>query len=194
MLNRRLIRSKVFQAFYALSQDENQELRRNTAYLENSITGVRTNFLVFVHFFLEFTYFIRTKRDPEKRLTSNADDFQRFEYLSLNGLYEELTSNKVISAHIDKPGVRWQEHESLMNLVNKEITGQPFLTRYLETKPGDTISQVAFLKDFMEFVTFEIPDFAQSMEEFEMHWEDERMPILTACRKMLDSFVETGKI
>jgi N utilization substance protein B len=193
MLNRRLIRSKVFQAFYAYSQTENASLRQSLNYLNDSLKGVRKNFLVYLHFPLEFIHFTRQEMAPDStKYLPNEADRTHHKLLSLEGLYESMMENKELSLYIEKPYMRWQNEKELLRQVYKETKESKFYKKFASSEQS-LKDQIAFLKDFYEYLAFDQEEFGQSMEEHEMHWEDERIPIFNAVRKVLDKFEETGE-
>jgi len=194
MLNRRLIRSKVFQALYAYTQTTDPSRKQSLSYLKNSLEGVEKNFLVFLHFPIEFVEFVRKEMDPSqyKYLPSETDKAV-FKTLKLDGAFDELMQIENLKKYSEKPYFRWQEEIDLMRGWYKSIQETSFF-RELHDSAQTRIDQLQFLRAFYEYLTYSYKEFDHKMEEFEMHWEDERIPISNAVRKMLDNSIEKDEI
>lgn len=187
MLNRRLIRSKVFQALYAYTRTEDPSMKQSLSYLRDSLEGVEKNFMVFLHFPIEFAEFVRREKNPnEKKYLLTDSDIERFDALKLTGLMEEMLIHPVIGKYIERPYLVWREEEMLINRIYRDVQEQEFFRAYMDSEKSRQ-DQLEFLKSFYRYLAFENESFNNRMEEFEMHWEDERHPIANALKKMLEN-------
>jgi len=194
MLNRRLIRSKVFQALYAYTQTEDPSLKQSISYLKDSLEGVEKNFLVFLHFPLEFIEFLRREMDPSQyKYLPTENDIAVHKTLSLHGTFEDLMAIENLKKYAEKPYFRWQEEFELLRSLYQTIQGTKFF-KDLHQSEQTRVDQLNFLRSFYEHLTYSHAEFDHKMEEFEMHWEDERIPISNAVRKMFDQSIEKNKI
>ncbi|MBO6517472.1 MAG: transcription antitermination factor NusB [Bacteroidia bacterium] len=187
MLNRRLIRIKVFQAVYAYLQDETPSLNKAKSYLENSISGIDHNFYTVLLFPLELTHFIRVNLDPKenKYLPTDAD-VTAYNNLSFEGLYERIVQNPVVAKHMARPKHPWQDNTSMLRTAYKAIRGAEKFEDFLsQTNPSAEDQQHAFLRIY-DYLIHESEEFNQEMEEVEMLWEDEKRPI----RKAINTFLK----
>jgi len=187
MLNRRLIRSKEFQALYAFTRTEDPSMKQALSYLRDSLEGVEKNFMVFLHFPVEFAEYVRREKDPsENKYLLKDNDMEVYEALKLTGLFEELLIHPVIGKYAEKPYLIWREEDVLLKNIYKDIQEQEFFKAYLSSDKSRD-EQLEFLKSFYRYLAFDNESFDQRMEEFEMHWEDERHPIANAVKKMLEN-------
>lgn len=193
MLNRRLIRSKVFQAFYAFNQTENASLKQSVSYLMDSLKGVEHNFLVFLDFPLSFFEFVRVEMNPgETRYLPSEKDKLIYTRLTEISVVEELLANKQLKDYTEKPYLRWRDDHDLMRGMYKEIQQQKFFNVYLNKPKPSRVDEIAFLLGFYDHLGNSHEEFNQKMEDFEMHWEDERIPVLTAVHRMFEQIPGEG--
>ncbi|MFT4523661.1 MAG: N utilization substance protein B [Bacteroidia bacterium] len=186
MLNRRLIRIKVFQAFYAYTQDESPSLNKSKSYLHDSIHGIAGNFLTVLLFPLELVHYVRHNLNPEdyKYLPSEQDKFKH-DALMLNGLYEQLVRQPFISNALERPIHNWQISKETLRSLYKEIVNTRFFKAYVKTDYNNFDNQVEFLLKLYDYLGTNSEAFNLEMEEIEMLWEDEKIPILKAIKLLL---------
>ena len=98
MLNRRLIRIKVFQALYVYLQDETPSLNKSKSYLKNSVSGIENNFLTVLLFPIELTHFLRVHMNPSEKYLKKEEDARVYSNLSFPDIYDKLVQHKEVSS------------------------------------------------------------------------------------------------
>ncbi|MCB9263292.1 MAG: transcription antitermination factor NusB [Flavobacteriales bacterium] len=187
MLNRRLIRIKVFQVVYAHLQDETGSMNKAKSYLKNSIRSIDNNFFTVVLFPLELIHFIRTKLDPSDTMyLPKAEDISAYKALNFNGLYEKIVQNEEVASHLARPNYKWETQDELLRNTYRKIRADERFAEFLsKTELTEEEAQAALISIY-EFVIDEMEEFNHQMEEIDMLWEDEK----DAIKKAVKSYVK----
>lgn len=187
MLNRRLIRIKVFQALYAYLQDETHSLNKSKSYLKNSVSGIENNFLTVLLFPIELTHFLRVNLNPSEKYLKKDDDARVYANLSFPDLYDKLAQHNEIASFMAKPTHRWQDFPDMLRSVIGQVRKAEVLQPYLAIEnPTADEQEKAFLQLY-KFVIESCDDFSQEMEEINMLWDDERIPVRNAVQQFVKS-------
>lgn len=192
MLNRRLIRVKVFQALYAYVQDDQPSLNKSKSYLKESIAGIHKNFLTVFIFPFELVHYIRTHHDPRaNKYLANDDASRLYDALSLRGGYEHFVSNPEIKKTIERPPYAWQKNQELLRSVYRKLAEDEATQKLLATDFTQLEHQFKFISRIYDFLK-DLEEFDQAMEEIEMLWEDEKIPVYKAIRNLMQEVREEG--
>jgi transcription antitermination protein NusB len=188
MLNRRLIRIKVFQALYAYLQDESPSLNKSKSYLKNSISGIENNFLTVLLFPIELTHYLRLHMNPsENKYLPSEEDLSAYANLSFPDLYDKLVQHEEIRKFMAKPAHRWQDHPEILRSVIGEVRKSEMMKPYLVATNPSTAEQEKGFIHLYKFLIESSEDFSQEMEEINMLWEDERIPVRNAVQQFVKS-------
>lgn len=187
MLNRRLIRIKVFQALYAYLQDETPSLNKSKSYLKNSVSGIENNFLTVLLFPIELTHYLRVHMNPSEKYLKKEEDDRVYANLSFPDIYDKLVQHKEVSSVMAAPAHRWQDFPDLLRSVISQVRKAEVLQPYLAMdNPSAAEQEKAFLQLY-KFVIESCDDFSQEMEEINMLWDDERIPVRNAVQQFVRS-------
>jgi transcription antitermination protein NusB len=194
MLNRRLIRIKVYQAMFAMMHDEEMGLNQSIKNLNKSLSGMLDNFYVFLSFPIELAHYIRTDKNPkERKYISKADDTKHYEALIFDELYTTLTSNAVLKLKLERLKHNWSTDIDLLQSAYNKIRTTDFYESYCSTDIRKIENQIQFFKDLIDFMFNDFEEFDNKMEEIELRWEEERAGIHKQCMKMLDKYDSDDK-
>ncbi len=188
MLNRRLIRIKVFQALYAYLQDEVPSLNKSKSYLKNSVSGIENNFITVLLFPIELTHFLRSQMNPaENKYLPSEEDKRVYANLSFPEVYERLVRHDEIANFMKKPAHRWQDHPGVLRSVVNGIRKSELMEGYLNTDNPNKAEQEKGFVQLYKYIIESNDDFSQEMEEINMLWEDERIPVRNAVQQFTKS-------
>jgi len=189
MLNRRLIRIKVFQALYVYLQDETPSLNKSKSYLKNSVSGIENNFLTVLLFPIELTHFLRVHMNPSEKYLKKEEDARVYSNLSFPDIYDKLVQHKEVSSVMTAPAHRWQDYPDLLRSVIGQVRKAEVLQPYLAMEnPSAAEQEKAFLQLY-KFIIESCEDFSQEMEEINMLWDDERIPVRNAVQQFVRSVI-----
>lgn len=194
MINRRLIRIKAFQALFG---EYGQEQSRPSVVLnqvQKSIHGLGTNFLAVLSFGPEFCHFISSEHNPsEFKFQPKDDDIKSFQLFTENVFFKALEADKKISAYRARPTLDWQQEKDIMFLIYKELKKT---TEYEEAISSDlTIkAQTDFALFIYKFLMLHSVEFEQLMEDKNIVWYDEKIPILKSVEGLMTEYEKSGNI
>ncbi len=189
MLNRRLIRVKVYQAFYAYVQSEQSGINASLAYLDNSLKGIYNTFFTFITFPLELSHYIEQELDPTENLIPSPEKVQRFNIMIFKDLRDKLLDQAEIKRMMKKTVVSWSKERNTLHMGYKKIQKASFLEKYMDIKEYTLEDQISFLKDCYKFMAGNFEEFDSFMEEIEMHWEDEKQPVFKSAEQFADNLI-----
>lgn len=186
MLNRRLIRVKVFQAFYAYDNQENEK-GKVKSYLLRSLKGIEDTFFNVLLFPYEFSHFMNMEFNQAAPGIRNTSE-RRIAAQKLSGLqiWKSFEETPEISERIKKPRHNWQIDKDFLRSITKNLLEEPFFREYAldESEKEEQISEETFLMAWLEYLCNKNEDFQQQMEALDMHWEDEKSPVLQSLKKL----------
>ncbi|MBI1305464.1 MAG: transcription antitermination factor NusB [Bacteroidetes bacterium] len=194
MLNRRLIRVKVFQALYSYLQDDDQSLNKAQSYLADSVDGIYQNFKTVFIFPLELIHYIRTKQNPaDFKYIVEEKDARIYKALCMEGAYEFLVRQDDIRSAMERPAHNWQKDPDLLNTIYRQLRELPITQKLAEVDQPTVSVQIKFLNKIFEFLK-DSEVFDHAMEEIEMLWEDEKVPVFKFIRTTVSSIKEEEEL
>ena len=194
MINRRLIRIKAFQALFGEYGQEQSRPSVVVNQVQKSIHGLGTNFLAVLSFGPEFCHFISSEHNPsEFKFQPKDDDIKSFQLFTENVFLKALEADKKISAYRARPTLDWQQEKDIMFLIYKELKKT---TEYEEAISSDlTIkAQTDFALFIYKFLMLHSVEFEQLMEDKNIVWYDEKIPILKSVEGLMTEYEKSGNI
>lgn len=172
---------------YAYSQSEQSGLNASVAYLKKSLTGVYNTFFTFVTFPLELAHYVEEEKNPSARYLPTEDQTKRYKILIFSELREKLMTQPEFRRMMDKPSVNWSAERNFIQLGYKKLREASFVEKYMALPEYTAADQVAFLRDCYQFMANEFEEFDSFMEGVDMHWEDEKQPVLKSAEVFADN-------
>ena len=122
MINRRLIRIKVFQALFGEFGQDNSRPSSIIKNILKSIHGIHNNFLGVMSFGPQLSHFIASEHNPiEFKFKPTADDIKAFKLLTENPFLVELEQDEEMANYLKRPILDWQQEKETMFLIYKEF-------------------------------------------------------------------------
>jgi N utilization substance protein B len=194
MINRRLIRIKVFQALFG---EFGQEDTRPSTIINNvikSIEGIESNLLSVLSFGPEFSHFIRSEHDPsEFKYNPTTDDIKTFKLITSNKFILDIENNQDLIDYRQRPTFDWQQEKEIMFLIYKHLKSTDTF-KISMVKPLDNENYFEFAKYIYKFLLLESVEFEQLMEDKNIFWYDEKIPILKSLERVFKSYDETNAV
>ncbi len=194
MINRRLIRIKVFQALFG---DFGQENTRPSTIINNvkqSIFGLENNLLSVFNFGPELSHFVESEHNPsELKYNPTEDDIKCFRLITENPFFKDLSENEDFKKYSAKPTIDWQQEKDSMFLIYKEIKKTDTFKIAMVT-PLNEQNQFEIAKYLYKHLLLESVEFEQLMEDKIIFWYDEKIPILKTIERVLNAYDEDGSI
>lgn len=194
MLNRRLIRIKVFQTLFGHFKDENATSGQLFRSARKSILDVEQHYLGTLSFLTEFRQFIKAEHNPaDFKFNASEDDILTYETISVNQFDDELQEEPQVKRYQSKPTIDWHKEHDIMFVMYKEIRKHPEFEK-IKTITDIKERSFRFAEFLYKYLIMESVDFESTMESNVIVWYDEKIPILKSLDKLLMDYQEYGKI
>lgn len=194
MLNRRLVRIKVFQGLFSNYNIENANVPLIQKSIKKSILDLENHTLAMLAFAIELGHHILLHRDPTKiKYAATEKDFRTYEVIAKNRVIKKILENDSIKKYVEKPTIDWRQETDFLILIYKKIQEEEVFQEIIrnEITEKQELGYVRFLYEFLFKISV---DFELLMEEKTIVWYDEKIPILKAVVKLLDNFSDTSEI
>ena len=193
MLNRRLIRVKVLQAVYAYHQSEVKDLRSAKSFLKKSIHGIEDTFINILQFPYDLFHFVKTNYNPaDKHLKVKNESGSVFNYLSDNKCLDLLVNNPKSKEIFTSSSYNWNKDSDFLFMIYKQIGEADWIQKFENEDSNDFSRSHEFLTTLYKYLIEGSEDFNIKMEEINIHWHDEKIPVLKSIEKLLKSCTEDG--
>ena len=193
MLNRRLIRVKVLQAVYAYHQSEVKDLRSAKSFLKKSIHGIEDTFINILQFPDDLFHFVKTNYNPaDKHLKVKNESGSVFNYLSENKCLDLLINHPKSKDIFTSSSYNWNKDSDFLFLIYKQIGEADWIQKFENEDSNDFSRSHEFLTTLYKYLIETSDDFNIKMEEINIHWHDEKIPVLKSIEKLLKSCSEDG--
>ena len=194
MLNRRLIRIKTFQGLFGEFGQENSRPTTISSNVKKSIRGLGTNLFGVLAFGPELSHFIRTEHNPSDfKFNTSEEDLKAFKIFTENPFFVALAENDRMAAYINKPSMNWQTERETMFIIYKQLK-ESDLYKELMSNELTHQNQTAFASYIYKYLMLDSVEFEQVMEEHNIYYYDEKIPILKSIEKVLEHYSDKETI
>lgn len=175
MLNRRILRIKVFQALYSYNQT--QEISVNIAE-KNLFTSIQKMHELFIWNLAILTKLSelsdeRLEINKQKFIKSDQDN-ESLRKFSENSLIINLTNNQHFNKLISSYKVNWSSEQELLKKIIRKIENSELYKNYRNLIEFSIESDIEFLKTIYESYVYKELDVVSSFEEKNMHWSQDQ--------------------
>ena len=194
MLNRRLIRIKSFQILFGEFGQEGTRPSVISSNLKKSIRGLGTNLLGVLAFGPELSHYISTEHNPtDFKFTTSEDDLKSFKIITENPFFIDLAEDERMAAYLTKPTLDWQTEREVMFIIYKQLKESDI---YKEMMAGEVTveKQTEFATYIYKYLMLDSVEFELLMEEQNIYYYDEKIPILKSIERVLESYTTTKKV
>lgn len=191
MLNRRLLRIKVFQALYAYHQDESRDKKAAQSFLERSVNRMEDEYIFLLSLPLELRYYVENEQNPEEVLyVPSKRDIETGRTFIYNKLINILERSEALKTKLKKAGANWSDNKDVMRMVFNGFKTSKFFQNYLsaESKSFEVQKELilAFYKEFLP----KQDEMNILMEDLFIHWNDDQKAVYNALIKTIDALEE----
>lgn len=194
MLNRRLIRIKIFQVLYAHFQGESNSLQTSINTLNKSLTGIQNNFNALISLPFELAHFVSSTQNPElQKYVLVESDVKQYNLIRAEKVLDQLRKNTGISKIIEKPSHGWLQDQDFLFILYKKLKEQDsFISLAEENDVYSFETQKQYIEWLYRFLMEDSEDFNLRMEETDMHWADEKYPLQASIKRMLSPITDSS--
>ena len=194
MINRRLIRIKTFQSLFAEFDGNETSATHIQKSVKKSIRDMEQNLLTVLSFGPELAHFILTDHNPtDYKYKTSSEDLKSFQIFTKNTFLEILADEEKISNHLSKPKLSWSQEKEILFIIYKEIKKSEEYKEILasDLEPNNFFKFSHFIYKYLILNSVE---FEHLMEEKNIYWYDEKIPILKSLEKIFDEYEQNQKI
>jgi N utilization substance protein B len=188
MLNRRLLRIKVFQALYAFQQDESKDQKAASSYLERSITKVEDEYAFLLSLPADIRYYVENEINPEEILYApTKKDVETGKTFIYNQLISIIEQSEDLKKKAKKAGISWLDNKEELRMVFNGFKTSVYFQKYLENPVKDFFAQKELLLNFYKEYLQKHEETNVLMEEFFIHWNDDKKAVFNCLIKTIES-------
>jgi len=169
MLNRRLLRIKIFQALYSYYQSDSEDFMPAMKNLMKSLTKMHELFILNLSLLVKIADMIdeRFEEGKQKHIKTGKDS-EELKRLSDNIVIENLRNNQSIAAYIREYKIQWGGESDMLRKIARSVEETPDYQDYRST-PDDG-SDIQFLKSLYKNYIYGNELFLSKLEEQNIHW------------------------
>jgi N utilization substance protein B len=194
VINRRLIRIKVFQTLFSEFAEHEENSRAINSKVEHSILGLQNNLLGVLSFGPQLAHFLEKDKNPtEFKFNPTSDDIKSFKLFTSNHFINAVANNPEINDYMNKPTLDWNAESETLFLIYKQIKqSNPYKIAMAQTV--DEQVEITFAKSMYKYLILESVEFEELLEDRILYWYDEKIPILKSLERIFDKFDKTSEI
>ena len=194
MINRRLIRIKTFQSLFAEFDGNETSATHIQKSVKKSIRDMEQNLLTVLSFGPELAHFILTDHNPtDYKYKTSSEDLKSFQIFTKNIFLEILADDEKISNYLSKPKLSWSQEKEILFIIYKEIKKSEEYKAILASDLGQS-DFFKFSHFIYKYLILNSVEFEHLMEEKNIYWYDEKIPILKSLEKIFDEYEQNKKI
>lgn len=188
MLNRRLLRIKVFQALYAFHQDESRDKKAAQSFLERSVNRMEDEYIFLLSLPLDLRYYVENEQNPEEVLyvptKRDIDTGRTFIY---NKLINILDRSELLKTKQKKAGANWHDNKDVMRMVFNGFKTSKYFQNYLNSTDKSFAVQKELLMNFYKDYLPKQEEMNILMEDLFIHWNDDQKAVYNSLIKTIDA-------
>jgi transcription antitermination protein NusB len=169
MLNRRLLRIKLFQSLYAYFQNDTTQLPVALKNLMISLEKMHELLVLNVSLMIRIAHVLDERFESQKQKFIQADEsVNALRRLSSNEGIENLMSNTAFSKFIADYSIQWGGEDELLKKMAKSIEESKEYKEFQMS--GDTANDIQYLKTIYKKHIYTHSSFLSYLEELNIHW------------------------
>lgn len=190
MLNRRLIRIKTFQALFGEFGQTSTRPSTVSANVKKSMRGMGQNLLAVLSFGPELMHYLTVEHNPtDYKYNPSEEDIRTFNFIAENQFFKDLNENTEYATYANMPSFDWQAEKDLLFLLYKEFKATETYATLTEDYNATEFSLALYKYLLLDSVEFE-----QLMEDKNIFWYDEKIPILKSLEKIFVDYQSVHRV
>lgn len=194
MLNRRILRIKVFKELFSYSGNPSMTLKEATSEFESSCEAVRDLYLFVLNAIPAVTA-EAARRIEAARGKFNPTEEERNPNCKLveNALAKLLSEDSEFAKYIEKKKLDWDNYDSLLRKLYDSLREKPYYADYMASPERSLAGDAAFFARFFEEELQDNEDLEQILEELSVYWVDDLDYALNAACLDLPRIARAGR-
>jgi len=195
MLNRRILRIKVFKTLYASSQTWDSVAPMNLAdsekILKESCEKTRDLYLLMLGIVSPMTRIASARLEaPKNKIHPTEEDLNPNTKFAENSLSMYLDADRDFRKAYDKLKFDWSQYDLIIKKTLNSIAEKPWFKSYMANPERSLKQDCALFTHIFEEELVDLDELAEMLEGLSIYWNDELAYALTWCCR---TFAEIGK-
>ncbi|HCS19234.1 MAG TPA: transcription antitermination factor NusB [Bacteroidetes bacterium] len=187
MLNRRLLRIKVFQALYGYQQDESRDKKSVLNFLDKSVKHVEDEYIFLLSLPIELRYYVENEQNPEEILyVPTKKDIETGRTFIYNRLISILDRSELLKRKIKQVGINWYNYKDVMRMLFNGFKTSPYFQKYLNSDKKDFDAQKTLMLSFYKDYLPKHEELHNLMEDLFIHWNDDKKAVFNSLVKTIE--------
>ena len=188
MLNRRILRIKVFKVLYSYAENPAMSLKEAEAELEISCQAVRDLYLYMLSLISPLTA-EASSRIEAARSKFNPTEEERNPNMKFveNRIAPLLDADPDFKKLIGKKKFSWDQNDAFLRKLYESIREKEYFQAYMQSGNSSLKEDAALFVRIFEEELVDSPDLEAILEEMSIYWIDDLAYALTWCCRSLES-------
>ena len=188
MLNRRILRMKLFKAVYCYAENQGMTLKEVEALMETSCEAARDLYLFLLSLVGPLTAEARSRieaarskfRPTEEELNPNLRFVE-------NGITPLLTQDPDFTKIISKKKFSWEQYDVFLRHLYERIRDRKYFKEYMEKEESGLEDDARLWSRIYERELEDDPELEDILEDMSIYWNDDLGYAASWCRKTMAS-------
>ena len=187
MLNRRILRIKVFKVLYGYAENPSMTLKEAQAQLEISCRATRSLYLFMLAIIPAITEEARARIEAA-RAKFNPTEEEKHPNLKFaeNALARLLSEDPDFQKAVSREKLSWEQYDVLLRRLYDSICSKPYFSRYMAGQERSLAEDVKLFIRIFEEEFVDNTDLEDILEDLSIYWIDDLAYALTCCCRTLD--------
>ena len=187
MLNRRILRIKVFKVLYSYAENPAMSLKEAQAELEISCQAVRDLYLYMLSLIPPLTAEASARIEAARAKFSPTEEEKHpnLKFVS-NGIAPLLESDPDFKKLTAKKKFSWDQNDVFLRKLYESVREKDYFREYLASGPSSLKEDAALFIRIFEEELVDNPDLETILEEMSIYWIDDLAYALTWCCRSLE--------
>ena len=187
MLNRRILRIKVFKVLYGYAENPSMTLKEAQAQLEISCRATRSLYLFMLAIIPAITEEARARIEAA-RAKFNPTEEEKHPNLKFaeNALARLLSEDPDFQKAVSREKLSWEQYDVLLRRLYDSICSKPYFSRYMAGQDRSLAEDVKLFIRIFEEEFVDNADLEDILEDLSIYWIDDLAYALTCCCRTLD--------
>lgn len=194
MLNRRILRIKVFKELFAIEMIPQSTLAQANKELDQALESTRDLYLFMLACIPALTDTAVARFEQLKMKVNKTEDEKNPNMkFACNSLAKLLREDVDFTKIIKKKGLDWGAYDLILKKIYASIQTKDYFARYMESGDDSLAADCALFSRIFEEEFVDREDLERALEDISIYWNDDLAYSLTCCCRTLDDLAK-GKL
>ena len=184
MINRRLLRIKLLQAFYAYTKRDNDSIKYAETELLHSIEKSFDLYYLLLHLLVDIIDYAETRIELalKKKIPTQTDLNPNTRFIDI-WFVKELRDHSVFKNEVNNKGISWSNSPELIRTMFLEIVASRAYNEFLSLEESNLQSEKKLLVSIFTEIIAPSKDLCQILEDQSIYWNDDSAFIISRILK-----------